>query len=120
MEKREYEASYQLESSFWWFKGQREILIDSIKQSQSTISGPILDAGCGTGKNLETITKILSPHSVGFDILEWTLPFLQQRDLTNRACQPSIDDIPFPDVHFEISIRLGGFECEEVNERASF
>lgn len=120
MEKREYEAPYQLESSYWWLKGQREILIDSSKQSQYTISGPILDAGCGTGKNLETITKILSPHSVGFDISEWAFPFLQQRDLTNRVCQASINEIPFPEEHFEISIRLGVFECEEVNERASF
>ena len=120
MEKREYEASFQLESSYWWFKGQREILVDSIKRSQPTISGPILDAGCGTGKNLETISKILSPHSVGFDISEWALPFLQQRDLTNRVCQASINEIPFPDDHFEISFSLGVFECEEVNEERAF
>jgi len=120
MEKREYEASYQLESSYWWFKGQRDILVDSIMRSQSTISGPILDAGCGTGMNLETITKLLSPHSVGFDISEWALPFLQQRDLTNRVCQASINEIPFPDDHFEISFSLGVFECEEVNEERAF
>jgi len=120
MEKREYEASYQLESSYWWFRGQRAILIDALKRSHSYTSGRILDAGCGTGKNLETISKKLSSQAVGFDLSEWAMPFLRQRELANRFCQASINEIPFPDEHFDIAVSLGVFECEEVIEEQAY
>ena len=116
MEKREYEASYQLESSYWWFRGQREIVIDTLSRNRTNTLGYILDAGCGTGKNLDTISSRLSSKAVGFDISEWALPFLRKRGLNNRVCQASINEIPFPDEHFEAVVSLGVIECEEVVE----
>jgi ubiquinone/menaquinone biosynthesis C-methylase UbiE len=120
MEKREYEASYQLESSYWWFRGQREILIDTLSRSISNSLVNILDAGCGTGKNLDTISSRLSSRAVGFDISEWALPFLRKRGLSDNVCQASINEIPFPDDHFEAIVSLGVLECEEVEEEKAY
>ena len=120
MEKREYEASFQLESSYWWFKGQRDILLDGLQRSGANPSSRILDAGCGTGKHLETVSGALSPHSFGFDFSEWAMPFLRERQLTGRVCQASINEIPLPDGAFDFVYSLGVIECEEVREEEAF
>ncbi len=120
MEKREYEASFQLESSYWWFRGQRDILVDCLQRLGSNSSSRILDAGCGTGKNLETVSNALSLHSVGFDISEWAMPYLRERQLARRVCQASINEIPLPDETFDLVYSLGVIECAEVQEEKAF
>ncbi|OGO17408.1 MAG: hypothetical protein A2Z14_01580 [Chloroflexi bacterium RBG_16_48_8] len=120
MEKREYEASFQLEASYWWFRGQRDILVDCLQRLGSNSSSRILDAGCGTGKNLETVSNGLSFLSVGFDISEWAMPYLRERQLTRRVCQASINEIPLPDETFDLVYSLGVIECAEVQEEKAF
>lgn len=120
MEKREYEASFQLESSYWWFRGQRDILVDCLQRLGSNSSSRILDAGCGTGKNLEAVSNALSLHSVGFDISEWAMPYLRERQLARRVCQASINEIPLPDETFDLVYSLGVIECAEVQEEKAF
>ena len=54
MQTEDYEYLYQLEEKFWWFAGMREItavLLDPFLRGER--DRVILDAGCGTGGNLE-------------------------------------------------------------------
>jgi ubiquinone/menaquinone biosynthesis C-methylase UbiE len=120
MEKREYEASFKLESSYWWFRGQRDILLDFLTKLCTNRTSRILDAGCGTGKNLETVCSQISPNSIGFDVSEWAVPYLRERQLTNLICQASINEIPLPDESFDFVYSLGVIECEEVQEEKAF
>jgi SAM-dependent methyltransferase len=51
VERAEYERMHEVEDRMWWYRGLRalaaQLLARSLAQSQGT--GPVLDAGCGTG-----------------------------------------------------------------------
>ncbi len=53
MEEHMYQDTYAVEDRHWWFRNLREILTQSIRR-HLTLTGnlSILDAGCGTGRNL--------------------------------------------------------------------
>jgi len=63
MEPYEYKTLFEFETSYWWYRGLRRILMDSVHASPR-----ILDAGCGTGKTLQDIQEHITPHAFGFDV----------------------------------------------------
>lgn len=51
MERAEYERMHEVEDRMWWYRGLRalaaQLLVHALARSPGT--GPVLDAGCGTG-----------------------------------------------------------------------
>jgi SAM-dependent methyltransferase len=49
----EYEAMHALETRHWWFRGRRQVLLDSLRSATAGCAPVprILDYGCGTGGN---------------------------------------------------------------------
>ncbi|MBA3514591.1 MAG: methyltransferase domain-containing protein [Pyrinomonadaceae bacterium] len=69
MQKQDYESLYDLETSFWWFVGMREITAALLKPFVRTSDRQILDAGCGTGGNLEWLRRYAGTGEViGVDL----------------------------------------------------
>jgi SAM-dependent methyltransferase len=72
--------------------------------------GPrILDAGCGTGANLQQLVdrfggKINTKNAWGFDVSADALSFSQRRGLEKRVVQGSITEIPYASNSFDIVI----------------
>ena len=120
MDKREYEASFLLENDYWWFKGQRAIILDQLRAVLPFGKPIILDAGCGTGKNLEALREALPAESFGFDLSSDAIPFLRRRNLHPYVAQASINSIPFANSAFDAVVSLGVLECEEVDETSGF
>lgn len=52
-----YENMYKIEGSHWWFRGRRKIVETAIRRYLDTSGLSILEAGCGTGGNLEMLSK---------------------------------------------------------------
>ena len=52
MEQYTYREQFELEDEHWWFGGRRAVIWSLLRRAG--ISGPVrlLDAGCGTGRNL--------------------------------------------------------------------
>ncbi|MBN2891862.1 MAG: class I SAM-dependent methyltransferase [Bacteroidales bacterium] len=72
----EYKIMHDFETNYWWYVALHELIISKInKKSQK-----ILDAGCGTGRLLELLSK---HQSEGFDFSEEALEFCKSKGLNN-------------------------------------
>jgi SAM-dependent methyltransferase len=51
MDRTEYQRMYAVEDRMWWYRGLRALAAAELGRSlrRSTVAGPVLDAGCGTG-----------------------------------------------------------------------
>jgi len=106
---------YEFESSYWWYRGIHRALIDIVKSLPLVPQAKLLDAGCGTGKNLENLTLEVSKDSFGFDLSRHAAPFWPKRELS-KVCLGSINNIPYRSDTFDAVISVDVLECDEVNE----
>ena len=52
MEDWTYQEHYDMEDRHWWFRSRRRVIWALIHRARPPASPRILDAGCGTGRNL--------------------------------------------------------------------
>lgn len=103
MQNEDYEYLYQLEETFWWFAGMRAITAVLLDPYLSTSQDrTILDAGCGTGGNLEWLQRYAgNGRVVGLDYVHTALQFCQQQG-QRALVQASATDLPFADASFDL------------------
>ena len=67
MERAEYERMHAVEDRMWWYRGLRVLAARLLVRSlgRSSVIGPVLDAGCGTGGML----RVLGPNVAGHPTL---------------------------------------------------
>jgi SAM-dependent methyltransferase len=103
MQTEDYEYLYQLEEKFWWFEGMRRIaasLLDPLLLPATDRT--ILDAGCGTGGNLEWLARYAGGGCIaGIDLIETALDFCREGG-HRRLAQASATDLPFADRSFDL------------------
>lgn len=99
MEPEQYEIMERVEGQHWWYLGLRDLLERSWRRNDLALPPrpAVLDAGCGTGGNLEFFSAHLKPeYLAGFDNSALAL------DSAKRKC-PSAEiyasDICAPHVH---------------------
>ncbi|MCL6646805.1 MAG: class I SAM-dependent methyltransferase [Chloroflexi bacterium] len=100
MKLGEYRRMYELEDQFWWYAGMRRAvaaLLDASLPPQP--ARRILDAGCGTGKNLEFLRRYGCP--VGIDLAAEALQLARCRN-GGPLVRASITALPFPDSTFDL------------------
>lgn len=102
MRTEDYEYLYHLEETFWWFAGMREItaaLLDPLLAPRDRV---ILDAGCGTGGNLEWLARYAgNGRVVGIDLVSTALEFCRKRAHEHLALA-SATGLPFADKSFDL------------------
>lgn len=92
---------YQAEESHWWYRGMDAITRALLKRYLPTHTPlSILDAGCGTGKNMAGALSSIGTVT-GMDISADGLRLCQQRHLT-RIALADIPAMPFPTNHFDV------------------
>jgi SAM-dependent methyltransferase len=99
----EYRVMFEIEQEYWWYRGLR-VLIDQLlaRYASSDGSTRILDAGCGTGKNLEMFLE--RGDARGVDIAEQAIRFCRMRGIpAARALVASLLELPFPNAYFELA-----------------
>src|SRR6476659_7921710 len=84
MQQHTYAIMDRVEDSHWWFVGRRAILGSFLHQitarlhaEDATIS--ILDVGCGTGANLEMLSRF--GNAEGVDVSDEALDFCRGKGL---------------------------------------
>lgn len=122
MQQHTYAIMDRVEDRHWWFVGRRAILecflrqiVDRVEpiprpasvggqpaksEDQSVIR--ILDVGCGTGANLEMLSKFGAAE--GVDVSDEALEFCRQKGL--RVQKGLAEKLPFDDETFEITTAL--------------
>ena len=98
MQQDEYERMYRVENQLWWYKSLRVILQWSVGKFVR-IQGKVLDAGCGTGKNLLTL-QAMGFETVGIDVSKDAITFAKKRGI-KHAFKGSLLKIPYPKNTFD-------------------
>src|SRR3989344_6385103 len=89
MKKYLYQDLFELEEVHWWHIAKRKICLALIKKYVKTRTNyKILDIGCGTGKNLEELSKIGKAFGIdnSFDAIKFCR---EKRGLKNVTLAPA-------------------------------
>jgi ubiquinone/menaquinone biosynthesis C-methylase UbiE len=98
---KEYNDMYRSEEELWWYKGLRQIMLRELKKYLKK-EDQVLDAGCGTGKNMEVLLN--EGYTVtGVDLSEDAIKYCLQRGLKSVS-QGDISQLDFYDNTFNALI----------------
>jgi len=108
MYEHEYDAMYQLETSYWWYIARRALAVELLTEEVDTKpSTRILDVGCGTGANITAFERV--GRTTGIDFSIDALHFCQRRGIENVALSP-VEDLPFAEGSFDVVTALDVLE----------
>jgi len=119
METQEYQTLFDTEESHWWFRTLRMVLLDMCPKLGLGPSSKILDAGCGTGKNIAILRQEVSENTYGFDLSSVAAKYWPSRKL-NKICRASVNSIPFADETFDAVFCVDVLECNGVDEKQAY
>ncbi|MBI5304960.1 MAG: methyltransferase domain-containing protein [Chloroflexi bacterium] len=103
MRPEEYRVMFEIEDGYWWYRGLRALLRDLLARYAPPRDARILDAGCGTGANLQMLQEY--GCAIGIDISEQALQFCHARGIPrDRAFIASVTDLPFPAQFFDLAV----------------
>ncbi len=94
MNPREYEIMFAREDAYWWYRGMRCVTRAFAPGLFAAPAGSrLLDAGCGTGRNLQEL-EAAGGLAVGVDVSLRALGLARRRGRTRLVCG-SIEALPF-------------------------
>lgn len=97
MQPREYERMAEVEDTHWWYRGTRDLIARLMRQRRPKIPWNVraLDAGCGTGANLQLLREVLQPKELlGFDLSERAVAYSQIKEPTALVSVGDLCDPP--------------------------
>jgi SAM-dependent methyltransferase len=101
VEEWRYRELYEFEERHWWFRSRRRIVAALIARAELPVSPRILDAGCGTGRNLVEYGK-LGPVE-GVDVSADAVEFCRLRGV-ERVQQAPLERLPFEAERFDLIV----------------
>ena len=108
MQQHTYSIMYEVEGTHWWFAGRRRILesfLEGIVRDLKIKDRPphILDVGCGTGANLEMLSRF--GEAEGVDVSADALAFCHARGI-ERVRLGAAEKLPYEDGSFDLVTAL--------------
>jgi SAM-dependent methyltransferase len=79
MEEREFLHMYEEEERHWWYIGMRSIVLSLLPPASFAINPLVLDAGCGSGFNIDWLRRQYGARVIGFDYSPYSLEFCSRR-----------------------------------------
>jgi SAM-dependent methyltransferase len=113
---RDYELqTHRVEDRHWWYRGRRRVVERAIARLGLPASARILDAGCGSGRNMLDLAR----HGTvtGVELADASVAAARARDV-GSIVQGSITEMPFPADSFELAVCLDVIEHLEDDHAA--
>ena len=107
MEDRYETDTLAVEDRHWWYRGRRRIVLDAVTSLSLPGRPRILDAGCGSGRNLVELARFgdavgLEPSTRGAEVA-------RARGV-GEVVEAGIDTMPFDDASFDLITLLDVLE----------
>jgi SAM-dependent methyltransferase len=99
LEKRAYRRHFESEDEHWWFVGRRAVLWSLTRRAGLPARPRILDAGCGTGRNLQEFGAL--GDAQGVDPSPEAIEFCRRRGL-QAVTEARLESLPFADGSFDL------------------
>ena len=103
MRHDQYQAMYDLEDRFWWYRGMRSVtasLLDNYLDQREPIT--MLDVGCGTGYSMAWLRRRYRiRRAYGIDVSPAAAEFWPSRGVDTAAIA-SASELPFVDGQFDL------------------
>jgi SAM-dependent methyltransferase len=102
MQEHTYPIMYEVEGKHWWFAGRRRIIegfVDEICRQLGKRRPRILDVGCGTGANIQMLSKF--GLAEGVDVSHEALEFCRARGVA-KVKQGVAEALPYEDASFDL------------------
>jgi SAM-dependent methyltransferase len=100
MKPAEYEAMLALDERHWWYRGRRRVLravLDGLELPPRS-GARVLDAGCGSGRTLDTLTRYGEP--TGTELNPVGVAAARGRGYEVREAR--VEALPFEDANFDL------------------
>jgi SAM-dependent methyltransferase len=110
-----YRELYELEDRHWWFRGRRAVIWALLRRAEPPPSPRVLDAGCGTGRNLVELGRLGAAE--GVDSSEDAVTFCRRRGL-DGVRQAELAELPYEDGRFDVVVATDVIEHIEDDARA--
>jgi 2-polyprenyl-3-methyl-5-hydroxy-6-metoxy-1,4-benzoquinol methylase len=108
MEHHEYQVMYELENDYWWFVARRNLITEIVRrETEKRKGGRIFDVGCGTGANLEAISRY--GRSFGVDLAREAIQLCHRRGLKDLAIS-RVENLAYLSESFDIITALDVLE----------
>lgn len=104
----EYELqTHRVEDGHWWYQGRRRVLERAIERLDLPAGARILDAGCGSGRNMVDLAR----HGAvtGVELSETSVRLARERN-AGEVVEGSVMDMPFEDGTFDLTVSLDVIE----------
>jgi SAM-dependent methyltransferase len=105
---RDYEQqTHEVEDRHWWYRGRRTVLDGVIAGLGLPDGARILDAGCGSGRNMLDLAR--RGPVTGIELSEPSVALARARDV-GEVISGSVLELPFAADSFELAVSLDVIE----------
>jgi SAM-dependent methyltransferase len=101
---RDYERqTHRAEDVHWWYRGRRTVLEGAIASLGLPASARVLDAGCGSGRNMLELARLGTV--TGVELSDTSVELARERGV-GEVIAGSVLEMPFPDDSFDLAVSL--------------
>jgi SAM-dependent methyltransferase len=105
---REYELqTHRVEDRHWWYRGRRQVLELTIARLGLPAPARILDAGCGSGRNMVDLAR--HGDVTGVELSDASAALARARR-AGEVLEGSVMDMPFAADSFDLAVSLDVIE----------
>ncbi len=105
---RDYERqTHEVEDRHWWYRGRRTVLDGVISRLGLGPGSRILDAGCGSGRNMVELARY--GEVAGIELSHTSVELARARGV-GEVIEGSLLEMPFADASFELAVSLDVIE----------
>lgn len=105
---RDYELqTHRAEDRHWWYRGRREVIERAIAALELPAGGRILDAGCGSGRNMVELSR--RGVVTGVELSDTSVALARGRG-AGEVISGSVLEMPFADDSFDLATCLDVIE----------